>query len=184
VTDRKSPVDQALDLLIYAPLGFLFNATEVVPQLAEQGKRQVQLARVFGHYAVDRQAPKLIARLQVQTAALLTERLEQARRVGRPAPSRNGTAAPTARRDPGTGAGPSTPASPAGAADPPPGPRRASSDGAAHLAIPDYDSLSASQVVPRLEGLSMAELGAVADYETDHRGRRTILNKVAQLRAG
>ena len=35
----------------------------------------------------------------------------------------------------------------------------------ADLAIPDYDSLSASQVVPRLAGLSPAELDAVQRYE-------------------
>ena len=49
------------------------------------------------------------------------------------------------------------------------------------LSIPDYDSLSASQVVTRLEGLSPEELEAVRAYEATHRGRKTILNKVAQL---
>ena len=50
-----------------------------------------------------------------------------------------------------------------------------------HLAIPDYDSLSASQVMPRLEGLNADELEAVRTYEASTRGRRTILNKIAQL---
>ena len=49
------------------------------------------------------------------------------------------------------------------------------------LAIPDYDNLSASQVVPRLDGLTAEELVAVGAYERGHRGRKTILNKVAQL---
>jgi len=49
------------------------------------------------------------------------------------------------------------------------------------LAIPSYDSLSASQVVPRLSSLSPAELEAVREYEAVHRGRKTILNRVAQL---
>lgn len=52
-----------------------------------------------------------------------------------------------------------------------------------HLAIPDYDSLSAFQVVPRLDGLDGAELDAVRAYEAATRGRRTILNKVAQIEA-
>ncbi len=52
---------------------------------------------------------------------------------------------------------------------------------AAALAIPDYDSLSASQVVPRLAGLSAQELEAVRQYEAAHRARRTILGRVAQL---
>ncbi len=54
-------------------------------------------------------------------------------------------------------------------------------DEAALLAIPDYDSLSASQVVPRLAGLTTDELEAVRRYETAHRARRTILGRVAQL---
>jgi len=53
---------------------------------------------------------------------------------------------------------------------------------AATLAIPDYDSLSASQVVPRLESLSPDELDAVRAYESSHRGRKTILNKIDQLK--
>jgi hypothetical protein len=51
------------------------------------------------------------------------------------------------------------------------------------LAIPDYDNLSASQVVPRLGGLSSAELDDVLRYESATRGRKTILNKIAQLRS-
>jgi hypothetical protein len=52
------------------------------------------------------------------------------------------------------------------------------------LAIPDYDSLSASQVVPRLAGLAADELELVRQYEAGTRGRKTILNKIAQLQAG
>ncbi|MGH9018968.1 MAG: hypothetical protein ACRDY1_14550, partial [Acidimicrobiales bacterium] len=52
------------------------------------------------------------------------------------------------------------------------------------LAIPGYDSLSASQVVQRLAGLSPSELADVQAHEQAHRHRRTILNRVAQLLAG
>lgn len=51
------------------------------------------------------------------------------------------------------------------------------------LAIPGYDSLSASQVVSRLAGLAPAELEAVRGYEGASRGRRTILTKIAQLQS-
>ncbi len=54
---------------------------------------------------------------------------------------------------------------------------------ASDLAIPSYDSLAASQVVPRLTTLSSKELAAVEAYEAAHRGRRTILNRVTQLLA-
>jgi hypothetical protein len=36
-------------------------------------------------------------------------------------------------------------------------------------------------VVPRLDGLSAQELDAVRRYELANRGRKTILNKIAQL---
>jgi hypothetical protein len=51
----------------------------------------------------------------------------------------------------------------------------------AALPIPDYDELSASQVVERLEGLDRESLEAIRHYETEHRGRNTILGKIAQL---
>ena len=52
---------------------------------------------------------------------------------------------------------------------------------AATLGIPDYDELSASQVVERLDGLQAGELDAVRAYEEAHRSRRTILYKIEQL---
>jgi hypothetical protein len=53
----------------------------------------------------------------------------------------------------------------------------------AALAIPDYDQLSASQVVEHLDGLTANELAQVRDYERAHRGRNTILGKIATLTA-
>jgi hypothetical protein len=49
------------------------------------------------------------------------------------------------------------------------------------LAIPGYDSLAASQVVQRLEGLLPEELDEVRRYEESTRGRRTILGRINQL---
>ena len=52
------------------------------------------------------------------------------------------------------------------------------------LAIPGYDTLSASQVVQRLGGLSADELEAVRAYEEASRKRKTILARVEQLQSG
>lgn len=52
------------------------------------------------------------------------------------------------------------------------------------LGIPGYDSLSASQVVQRLAGLTERELQQVRRYESSGRHRRTILNRVEQLLGG
>lgn len=51
------------------------------------------------------------------------------------------------------------------------------------LPIPDYDSLAASQVVPRLATMSGPDLTLVGSYERAHRNRQTILHRVAQLLA-
>jgi hypothetical protein len=59
---------------------------------------------------------------------------------------------------------------------------RPPSDGG--LAIPDYDELAASQVIPRLDSLSAEELESIRLHEASHRSRRTILSRVAQLQAG
>jgi hypothetical protein len=52
------------------------------------------------------------------------------------------------------------------------------------LALADYDDLSASQVVDRLEGLSAADLEAIRAYEAEHRARNTILGKIELLTQG
>jgi hypothetical protein len=171
MTERKSPIEQALDLFFYAPLGFLLNAQEVVPELIEKGHQQVVVARMFGKFAIENEAPKQIAELQKQVqkvAEQFTARAGGRRQSTPPAPtavSSNGPSAPAAQTE-----------TSASVARPP-----AHGPGAAGLAIVDYDSLSASQVVPRLEGLSDTELAAVRNYEAAHRGRKTILNKIAQL---
>lgn len=53
--------------------------------------------------------------------------------------------------------------------------------GAVDLAIPGYDTLSASQVVRRLDGLGPRELEAVYRHESAGRRRRTILHRAQQL---
>ncbi|MFI5043619.1 MAG: hypothetical protein ACHQDC_02395 [Acidimicrobiales bacterium] len=81
------------------------------------------------------------------------------------------TEAPTAPDAGGTGVGPSEdPAVPTTTVPP-----------ESELAVPDYDSLAASQVVPRLAALSPADLDAVQRYELANRNRQTILNRISQL---
>jgi hypothetical protein len=187
---KRNPLEKALDLFVYAPLGLLLNADEVVPQLIEKGKQQVATARVFGKVAVDKgqtRATKAIAKVQEQA----NEVVDQLSNNRRPDPD---TPIPA----PSTKAAPATPTpAPAVATTGPraigptsldPSTAGAKANGpkptgpaAATLAIPDYDSLSASQVVPRLDGLSAQELDAVRRYELANRGRKTILNKIAQL---
>jgi hypothetical protein len=55
------------------------------------------------------------------------------------------------------------------------------STGATDLPITDYDGLSATQIIDRLDGLSRGALERIRVYERAHRARRTILATIDQL---
>lgn len=166
MSDRH-PIDRALDAFVYAPLGLVLTALDHLPRLAEEGRRrfdgQARLARMVGEMAV--------AQGRRQVATLLGSRPGAAAGPeGRASQEAGPDHDPQADRT-SEGPGPSTddPGDPA-------------APGADELAIPGYDSLSASQVVQRLAGLSADELEGIRRYEQAGRGRKTILHRVAQLR--
>lgn len=164
--DRKAPSDLLADVFVYAPLGFASELLETFPRLVTRGRERATLARLIGQVAVVKGQQKL--------ASLIDQVFAQPEA---PAPRSSGAAS----------------ASPAPVSLDEPDPDVEQPivvrhlrptydlDEAALLAIPDYDSLAASQVVPRLAGLTSEELEAVRKYESAHRARRTILGRVAQL---
>jgi hypothetical protein len=184
--DNKSPLEQALDLFVYAPLGLALTAREELPKLAEKGRTrvsgQMMMAKMIGQFAVSqgqREAEK-----QVKKA---TGRLSEMGLVGGPAPTPSPRAepGPAPMTDPSPAPAPA-PASAAAAPTTPPAPATTNGGGVPpvdQLAIPGYDALSASQVVQRLAGLSADELEAVARYESATRHRKTILSRVSQLQS-
>lgn len=167
-------VDQALDLFVYAPLGLALFARDHLPALVERGRRQVEqqanLARMMGQYAV-KEAEKD-----------LRGRVERVRPRTPPTPSgaAPAPATPPARAEPASN-GRARQSDTAEAGTPKATTPKPTGD---HLAIPGYDTLSASQIVQRLPGLAPGELDDVHAYEESTRGRRTILSKIAQLRTG
>ncbi len=186
----KSPLEVALEYCVYAPLGFGLEARSLVPRFVARGRSQIMLARVVGKYALRKGAAAAEMALgPVGTPAVGLLRVaglvpEQAAPTVPGAPH-----APTAesanRNGNGQGSEPdlSEPAAPAERAAPTRVARSEPPFDPDTLAIPGYDSLSASQVVPRLEGLEQDELEAVRRYEEATRGRKTILSKIAQLQA-
>ncbi|MDQ4070722.1 MAG: hypothetical protein M3203_14815, partial [Actinomycetota bacterium] len=73
MTQRQDPTEQLLDLLVYAPLGLLLEARDLVPKLADKGRQrmggQVTVARMIGELAVrqgQRRAEKFVQRLREQ----------------------------------------------------------------------------------------------------------------------
>lgn len=177
--EKKSPVDAAIELFVFAPLGLMMTARENLPDLIAKGRTQmtgqVAMAKMMGQYAVKEGEKDLRKRVEgvaetLSALGVLPDTSTPPPRSPAPAPAKSAPAATSATSSNGTAAKPT----------PKPATTRQSSD----LSIPGYDTLSASQVVQRLAGLTVDELEAVRDYEAGTRGRRTILSKIAQLESG
>ncbi|HTU39453.1 MAG TPA: hypothetical protein VMF35_15750 [Acidimicrobiales bacterium] len=151
-----NPLRRTLDLCVFAPVGMAVTAVEDLPGLIDKGRRRVELqlanARVVGKFVVTKTERRVADRI----GALL----------------HNGA--------PPTTAPARAPA--AGTVDAPAKPVPDTAAGAVvGSVLADYDTLSASQVVRRLESLGPDELQAVQRYEASTRNRRTILNRAGQL---
>ena len=190
--------ERPLEAFVFAPLGFVLEARQMYPRFVDRGRNQILLARLVGRYAT-RQAMTTAGEVLERNAGPATDLLRVVGLVppSEPAPSApdQAPAAPGPADAPGDG-----PIAGAGdvAGDVPGGDGGAAPEvvvpevevpevevpEVGSLAIPDYDSLAASQVVPRLDSLTADELEAVRCYETGVRGRKTILSKIAQLQAG
>ncbi|MCU1488628.1 MAG: hypothetical protein JWM85_33 [Acidimicrobiaceae bacterium] len=154
--------EQLLEVGVYLPLGAAVRLAERVPDLVSDGRavagQQVSNARLIGRFAVG------------------TARREFERRFLRHEdPSGDAPEGPAASPPPARSS-----TSNRAAREPAPS-RRAAPPAASTLAIPGYDALAASQVVPLLAGLTDAELAAVRLYEESGRARRTILGRISQL---
>jgi hypothetical protein len=189
VSDHKNPIEQALDVFVFAPLGLLFSARETIPQLAAKGREYVSAARLMGEFALGQgreQAERAVRQAgdqANQTLSLvggLTGRRPSApRRTSTPVRPETPPPAPPPPAPEGVAARAEAAAEPDTT-----GNGRGPAPSAEHLAIPGYDTLSASQVVQRLGGLAADELEAVRAYEDSSRKRKTILARVEQLQSG
>jgi hypothetical protein len=158
---KRSLAQRALDIAVFAPTGLLLTAAEDLPALAEKGRSQLE-----EHVRNARSVGELVVRMGQQ---------ELERRLGRESPPPSATATETDQAADPDAVDRVVPMEPRPA---PTGPTPG-----VPLAIPDYDTLSASQVVRRLDGLAPSELEEVARHESATRGRRTILHRVQQLLA-
>jgi hypothetical protein len=217
VADDKQPVEKAVDLFVYAPVGVALYVRDMLPSMmgifVSRGKREVQ-SHLPGHKPaaptpppVPPVPPEMKRRIDesVGVARYMAEGglgvardvagsgLGVAREVAGSALAQflamraNGEtftdqSAPVDVPSSEAAAPSRTPASPPPAVPMPAGDGpEADVPSVDALPIPDYDELSASQVVERLEGLDRESLDAIRRYESGHRGRNTILGKIAQL---
>ncbi len=156
--DGKSPLRRTLDLCLFAPVGVAVTVAEDLPALIAKGRRLVELelgnARVVGRFVVNKGQREM------------SERLDEFLSNG------------TDDADGGADADLEPPPAPVAPSRPAPDP---AAEAIVGEALADYDTLSASQVVRRLESLGPEELRAVQRYEASTRNRRTILNRAGQL---
>lgn len=193
MSDDKTATDWLLDLFVFVPAGLALTVADELPRLADKGRHRVQgqvhTARLVGQFAVQMGRAELGKRLPLRPPV---RRPSDGATVSSPAaPTPWAGRATTSHTAPATDA-------PLNGAERHPAPRTgrgapasngrqgpaAGGDVAGDLAIPGYDTLSASQVVQRLAGLAHGELEAVRRHELSHRHRRTILNRVDQLLSG
>ncbi len=194
--------ERALDLLVYAPVGVALYLRDTVPtfvnlfvsrgkaelgQRRQQAQDQVAQAKAMGEFAVNFGGPKV--REHVEKGIALARKGAESVLGG--AGHEDGvpdaaedvqSRAPAPRPDPAA-ANSRAASGPAGKSTHTSTTTKtaAPAPAATTLVIPDYDELSASQVVERLDGLPASELDAVRAYEEAHRSRRTILYKIEQL---
>ena len=166
----KGVLRHTLDACVFAPVGVAVSVVEEIPGLLAEGRRRVELqfgnALFVGRFVVNQKQRQLSARLD--------ELLHNGTGDGSGSSSGGGPA----QSAPSAGATADTPPPAPGSERPAPDPAAAAIvDGA----LADYDTLSASQVVRRLESLGSDELRAVQRYEASTRNRRTILNRAGQL---
>ena len=177
---HRDPVEQALEVFVYAPLGFALEAHRLWPEVVARGRREVDAARARRLDLMD--DPRGWLERRVRHVASEAGAALRGLGLVPGADERPGRDDPTSLDDPAPGPEP-TPTTPQTVEVT----SRSEADSgvdAGALAIPGYDSLSASQVVPRLTGLDPEELDLVRKYELAGRGRKTILSRIAQLQDG
>lgn len=186
--EGRTPLDEAMDLFVYAPIGMALTAAEELPEMIRKGREAVEVqmgtAKVIGRVAVNQ------GKVELNRIVAQWNDLGSLLRSGVVSPPRSRTESGPA---PVTSAEPAPPPVNPSSADKPRGAQKPPSPAPVppaakrvppppdDLGIPGYGSLSASQVVSRLAGLSPAQLDAVKTYESSTRRRRTILGRIAQL---
>ncbi len=155
------PVEQLLNLFLYAPIGLLSKGSEALPDLVQRGRTQASNARVIGQFALG--ATNTKARQSLSDAeAHLQAFLKIVTEPARPSPTKSESSNASSTESKNATAGVSV----AGVDD----------------LIENYDSLTAAQILPLLAPLPTEQLDRIEIHEQSQRARKTILSRLRQLR--
>jgi len=166
----------ALDVLVFAPLGFGAMLIEDSPAAVRRVRQELSNARFIGRFAVDQGVAEMRSRIE-STSSPLSCASPRSTRPGEEA------APQVAAADSVVGPEPSdrTDVVVAPVGDDRSGGPVDDLPDAAELALPDYDTLPAIDIVAKLATLGEDDRRAIERYESAHRQRRTVLGKLAQL---
>jgi hypothetical protein len=149
-------VRAAVDVLVFAPLGLGAKLVEDTPATIKTARRELSNARFIGRLVVDRGIKQVRSRLEPAplsaTRPISSEGLSDELAPPMPVVDIVGSDELMA-----SGLLPSD------------------------LALPDYDTLPAIDIVAKLDTLEAADREAIERYEVANRQRRTVLGKLAQL---
>ncbi len=162
----------AVDLLVFAPIGFVKRARSLLPDLIREGRATAASARMIGKFVTP------IARQQ-GTKLVKAKVAELSRSAS---PTRSSSAPPASKSTDERPDDASSP-KPKVARKRPPVRGESSPKGSSVRQEPfsGYDHLGSAAVVARLGELSKAQRAAVRAYETSNRNRRTVLGRLDQL---
>lgn len=153
----QDPADALLDFFLYAPVGIALEAVDNLPKYVERGKSQVTIGRFLAKTAAKRGSSTIEdagERVINDIGQVFADFFGIDLSADSDVVDADIVGEPTAVAD------------------------RSDS----HLAIDEYDTQAAAQIVKLLSQLTAEELGEVEDYESANRKRVTILRKITQLR--
>lgn len=190
---QRSPVDELVDLLVYAPVGLLYEYEEVIPKLVRRGKSQVHLAKAVGEMALGRGGTDSLGVVAEAVASMLARRITE---IG----ASIGLAPPTGFEDEAATDGPAASVEvdePVASEAEEPAVSAEADEPAAPVAdepadeldaelpppIASYDTLTAREIIGLLDDLDPAQLARVRAHEEAGRARKTVLGKLDRLGA-
>lgn len=202
-SEDKSPTDQLVELLVYAPVGMIYEYEDVLEKVVKRGKSQLQLARLVGKMAAKRGQNELEENVGevLETAAMTVARgitqfgqavglapteeapTEEAESVdvdAPPAPESAVPKKPAAKKSPAKKPAAKKPAAKKSPAKKPAA-RKSAPKQAGPLPIAGYDDLKAKEIVELLGDLSPAQRARVHAHESANRARKTVLGKIDRL---
>lgn len=170
--EGRTPIDDLVDILIYAPVGLLYEYEDVMATLVRRGKSQVQLARVLGTMAANRGGTASANAVVEAMASMVANRITEIGASIGLAPPSGEPSSPAASTGPGVSDRRST----TDVVD-----ESATVDPEAPLPIASYDNLTAREIIGLLDELDAGQLARIRAHEEANRARKTVLGKLDRL---